>query len=1035
MSYSTARGRPRLYTIPPDVDFLPAMARAMLDGHLPCPRQQRPAPESLADWRIFLPSRRAARGLAAALLEAAPAQSQILARITPLGDPSEDELALTEEAGLEALQTLPPPIHPLTRRFVLARLVRDWAGKDRATRLSAIIRAHPGEAMKMARSLGELIDSFENEQIDFSAIETLLDAEQPEHRLAARQLLRAIRDGYPEELAKLGLMGAAARRAALIRLQAQNFRANPPSAPVIAAGSTGSMPATAHLLATIARLPQGCVILPGLDREMDDAAWQALEPSHPQYGLKALLEHMGADRHEVEDLPAISRPAHGPARTRLLSLALRPAAVTGDWHGVLATCGASHLKEGAEGLNLISAADQRQEAACIALIMRDALRQPRRTATLITPDRELARQVRAELARWNLDVNDSAGLPLSATPPGAFVRLLAEAALERFAPQMLAAVLAHPLACFGFSRRDFSARAQVLEAAVLRQVDVFAGIDTLPAIVRRRRKEAMEAPWREHRATRAVHDHWDMIEETAAVVSRALSPLQEAFAARDGVPLEELVRRHLGTAEAIATPEEGASGLWRGQAGEALAALCADLLDNAAAAPPFEPAGYAAFLAGEMAARPVRPPQATHPRLSILGLLEARLVGADVTILGGLNEGVWPQVAENSPWLNRPDCEKLRLPVPERRIGLSAHDFAQAAARREVWLTLSEKTGQQPAEPSRWILRLQALLKAAGAGDSPMEAGAKWRAWAGALNQPERMRGPVAPPAPCPPVGLRPRSFSVSRIATLMHEPYAVFARDILRLDPMPPLTARVTPREKGLIIHAALEAYARAHPAALPRDAQAAIMESLKTALADVLGEDARGAFWLAQFARMAAWLAAQERIWRKDARFIRAERSARMELSIGGEAFVLTARADRIDELADGRCRLMDYKTGVLPAVRADSKSYSPQLDLEAAMLARGLFEDTPKAEVAELLYVRLSGGDPAGEIRALNTPPPPRRAKDALAGARALLAQYMDPAQPYLPLDHGARERLPHDFDHLSRWREWTQGLAGRTGEDKT
>ena len=1032
MSDSTARGRPRLYTIPPDVDFLPAMARAMLDGHLPCPRQQRPAPESLADWRIFLPSRRAARGLAAALLEAAPAQSQILARITPLGDPSEDELALTEEAGLEALQTLPPPIHPLTRRFLLARLVRNWAGEDRATRLSAIIRAHPGEAMKMARSLGELIDSFENEEIDFSAMETLLDAEQPEHRLAARQLLRAIRDGYPEELAKLGLMGAAARRAALIRLQAQNFRADPPSAPVIAAGSTGSMPATAHLLATIARLPQGCVILPGLDREMDDAAWQALEPSHPQFGLKALLEHMGADRHEVEDLPAISRPAHGPARARLLSLALRPAAATGHWREI-AGASTQGLADGVRGLRVISAADQRQEAACIALIMRDALRQPRRTATLITPDRELARQVRAELARWDLDVNDSAGLPLSATPPGAFARLLAEAALERFAPQMLAAVLAHPLACFGFSRRDFSARAQALEAAVLRQVDVFPGIDALPAIVRRRRKEALEAPWREHRASRALGDDWDMIEETAAVVSGALRPLQDAFSARDG-SLEELTRLHMGVAEAIATAREGASGLWQGQAGEALAALCADVLDNAAAAPRFEPAGYAAFLAGEMAARPVRPPQAAHPRLSILGLLEARLVGADVTILGGLNEGVWPRVAENSPWLNRPDCEKLHLPAPERRIGLAAHDFAQAAARGEVWLTLSEKIDQQPAEPSRWILRLRALLKAAGEEIS-LEADAKWRAWVGALNQPERMRGPVAPPAPRPPVRLRPRRFSVSRITTLMHEPYAVFARDILRLDPMPPLTAQVTPREKGLIIHAALEAFARAHPTALPPDPEAAIMESLQNALADVLGEDARGVFWLAQFRRMAAWLAARERIWRARARTIRAEKTARMELSVDGGDFILSARADRIDELVDGRCRLIDYKTGVLPAVRPDSKGYSPQLDLEAAMLARGLFEDTPKAEVAELLHVRLSGGEPAGEIRALSTPPPPRRAEDALAGARALLAQYMDPGQPYLPLDHGARERLPHDFDHLSRWREWTQGLAGRTGEDKT
>ena len=1015
------RARPRLYTIPPDADFLPALARAMLSGDLPAPGGKPPAPHELADWTVFLPSRRAARALSAALLEQAPSQSQILARIHPLGDVDEDELALAAAAD-DPAAALPPAIQPLPRRFLLARLINEWAEEDDSP-LAALIRDHPGEAMKMAQALAALLDSFENGEIPFSEISRLLQRESPQHRLAARSLLRHVRQRYPEELKKAGLMGAAARRSELIHAQARLLAASPPAAPVIAAGSTGTIPAAAALMDVIARLPAGCVVLPGLDREMDEESWRALPPGHPQYGMKLLLERMRAHPSEVEDLPGLSRPESGPARVRLLSEAMRPAETAHLWRDALKGDGAKRLLAGARGLKHIHAPTRQAEALVIALIMRRALETEGRTAALVTPDRDLARQVRAGLDRWGITVDDSAGRPLTATAPGGFLKLLADAAVEGFAPEKLAALAAHPFACFGLPRDEFLHDFSALELAVLRHLAVFPGVEGLERAVRRRCREAAIFPHHEHRAVRGLKDRWQALKDCARRIARHLAPLARAFSGGEARPLDELLRLHVSAAEAMTTPPEGPCPLWTHDAGEALARAIADIHAHAASAPAFTPREYAAFIASELAARPLRPRHDAHPRLSILGLLEARLVPADVMILGGLNEDVWPPAAATDPFLNRPDKDDLGLPVPERRIGLTAHDFVQAAGKRRVWLTSSARIGDQPAVESRWLLRLHALTGAAGDARA-LEPDEPWLAWAEALDAPLNPPRPIAPPSPAPPARLRPKRFSASRVATLIRDPYAIFGGDILQLSPLPPLACAITARELGVIIHAALEAFARDYPAALPPDPAAAINERLLAAFDEQVDDAARRAFWAPRFARMARWLAGEEAIWRSGGARVLAEQRGKMHFDVAGQTFTLSAVADRIDLLNDGSVRLMDYKTGAVPDPRPGKSDYSPQLDLEAAMLLHGAFAALPETkELAEAAYVKISGGMPPGEITSAGGGQALReQALQALAGFKALLAAYEDPAQPYLPLDHGDRERRPHDFDHLARWQEW-------------
>ncbi len=1073
--------RPRIFTIPPRADFLATLARAMRTGQLPgtpeasggeavasatgnAEGQQAPFP-AFAGWRIYLPTRRAARALAAAMLAQAGqgVGAQLLPRILPLGDVDEDELQLAAQAA--ALEhgghhaALPPPaIAPLPRLFRLAELMRDWAFSEDAQgwRLAAHLRRHAGAALRLARSLARLIDSFENEEQPLDAIDRLwkdepLAPERAEHRLAAQHLLAFLARRWPAWLAEQGLTGAAARRAQLIRLEAEWLAANPPAAPVLAAGSTGSMPATAHLLATIARLPTGCVVLPGLDVDMDDESWQALEPGHPQYGMKVLLEeHLQADRREVQVLDPDDGASGAPsARALLLREALRPVETTDRWRQAVRESRQA-LQDGADGLHLLLAPTRRQEALAIALLMRETLQQPERTCMLITPDRTLARAVRAELARWHIAVDDSAGQPLIDTLSGAFLKLLLEAALHDFAPLHLMALLRHPLACFGMARADCAGAADDLELAVLRPARRFDGLSMLPDMVARRRQVVKEGSGHEHPNVRILSDaDWQAVHELADHLREVLQPLCEALGrgAREG-RAAELLQCLLQVAEQATTPPEEDCLLWRGEAGEALAMALAEILADAddKAAPAMRPADFVNFLQAELAQRVVRPRHEAHARLSILGLLEARLLRADRVILGGLNEGIWPEVAQNDPWLTRTDRKALHLPVPERRIGLSAHDFAQAAGSSEVWLTCSERIDQQPAEPSRWIVRLQAVLGAAGLDSLLLRE--RWPLdMAARLDVPATPRGPVSPPRPCPPLHLRPRHISASRVRTLLRDPYAIFARQVLRFVPLDPLSPLPTPALFGIMVHAALEDFIRRWPRDLPDNAAEELFHLFEQKHAEYIGDDAHLMQVRGRLRRMAeAWVKECEQRWRADGALLRshAESEGALTFDVAGRECRLTARADRIDVLRDGTLRIIDYKTGVLPKRNPASSRYDPQMDLEAAIALQGGFAATGEVHsVRELILARLSGGDEE-PLKLENWHVPGRRknedrrdvrqrAEDALGGLERLLAGYMDEAQPYLPLDHGERDRRPGDFDHLNRWREWLSLLATDASPD--
>jgi ATP-dependent helicase/nuclease subunit B len=1012
-----------VFTVPPGIPFLAALARAILAGAFPAPGMAPPDPLDLARWTILLPTRRAARSLIDAFLEEGGGEARLLPRIRALGDVEEEELLFADgEAGLDALA---PAISPLQRLFLLASLIRDWARKHpRATLAKSLVHS-PVQALALARSLARLIDSFETEQVELETIAGLIDVELAGHQELVLEFMALVRVRLPDEMARLGLVSPAERRNRLMGEEAARLESGEATGPVIAAGSTGSIPATARLLAAIARLPHGAVVLPGLDQGLERESWDKLGPQHPQYGMRELLRRLEVDRHDVRVLPGVTVEPEARARGWLASEIMRPAETSERWHEAVAL-NAERLATALDGLSAIAAPGQREEAAAVALIMRRTLEQPGRTAALVTPDRDLARRVRAELKRWNIDIDDSAGEPLIRTPAGAFAALVAEAVAGGFAARALVALFNHPFCRFGLDRSALIAAASTLEIAVLRGVAVKPGLAGLAEGLDRAPDRAGDH--HAHPLLRRIDETgWRAAHDLLDRLRQAFGPLEELFAAEGEVALDQLAGAHLAAMEAAASGPREDSPLWTGEVGEALAGLFGELLEHAHAFAPLKPRDYAPLISSLMQAVAVRPRFGRHPRLVILGLLEARLVHADVTILGGLNEGVWPAEAETDPWLNRPQRKSLGLPLPDRRIGLAAHDFAQGLAFGSVHLTWSKKIGSQPAVPSRWVLRLTALLEAAKS-ISAIVPGEPWLAWVKGLD-PAGSPRPIARPRPRPPVEARPWKLSVTAIDELIRDPYATFAHRILWFVPLDGLGGEYGPAERGQMVHAVLHRFTERHPGPLPPDATLRLLEDARAVIDEMGVDEASAALWWPQMERIARWFIECERQWRETARAQHVELSGRIEFPVRDRPFVLSGRADRIDELRDGTLRIIDYKTGSVPSFKDTSKGYSPQLLIEAHMASQGGFPDIAATPVGELMYVRLSGGDPAGELGRCRDDVT-ALAEQTAEGLKRLLEGYADVATPYEARDWSREPDRAGDYGHLSRWREWAAESGGES-----
>nr|WP_277346015.1 double-strand break repair protein AddB [Sneathiella chinensis] len=979
--------------IPPDISFVDCLARYLLD-------QYGDDLNAFGQVTILTTTRRAARALQNAFLRETKGKPLLLPRMRPLGDVDEDDLILGGDAALPGdspdMLGLPPAIGSLRRQLLLSRLIqqRDPDGLDLS------------QCAGLARELARLLDQVHTESLDFADLKDLVPDEYAAHWQKTLEFLTVISDVWPTLMEAEGSLDPAKRRDLLIRAQVEAWQKEPPTHPVYAVGSTGSIPSTAELLSLVSRLPQGCVILPGLDRYLDDDSWEHVkrEPGHPQYGLSRLLDRMGISRDEVGDIIRETARSCPPSRPAFLSNAMRPAETTDQWQQ------AGPLEaEAFDGVELMTCPGPQAEALVIALLMRETLESPRKTAVLITPDRDLSRRVSAELKRWDIEVDDSAGSSLDQSPPGVFLRLTAKMMASEADPVQLLAMLKHPYATMGLERSAVRRFVRLLEIRALRGPRPAPGLDGIRAVL-------------DNRATRktlpeGLMEWFDQMSELAREF--------ETLSRQPDVDFRTFLIAHIRFAERLSQRHgEEQPHLWQGHFGEAAASFVSDLLQAADVMEGINPKSWPELLDNLMSGQMVRARYGMHPRLQIWGPIEGRLQRADLVIMGGLNDGIWPPEAASDPWMSRPMRKDFHLPVPEKKIGLSAHDFQQAFCAKQVVLTRSEKVDGTPMVPSRWLLRIETLLKKFGTGlETPV--GAPYVQWQARLDQPAAYQ-PVAAPRPTPPVSARPRRLSVTRIEKWMKDPYSIFASSILELNPLDAIGENPGAADKGTIIHKALEDFIRAYPDTLPADAVDRLLEFGREAFADLLAFPAVWGFWWPRFERIADWFVAFEQERRSRFKPAVLEQKGTMRLAAPYADFVLSGTADRIDRSPLGELSILDYKTGYPPSVKEVDTGIAPQLALEAAMIKAGAFSDVPPGEVTELAYIRLSGGSPAGEFRqASKKKSAEELSVEALDGLNRLIAQFDREATPYLTRPRPDFVDRFNDYEHLARIREWSSG----------
>jgi ATP-dependent helicase/nuclease subunit B len=991
-----------VFTIPASVPFAETLARGLI-ARTGAERH----PLALTNVTLYLPTRRSARTLNDAFARILGGAA-LLPNVRPLGDVEEEDFLF--DVGAEAL-TLPPAISPLRRVLLLAPLVQRW---DKRRHGSGHLTY--AQAVALSRALAKFKDEVETQGADLSNLERLAPKALSQHWADVKTFLEVLRDEWPKVLAQEGRMNPAARRNLALSSLARRLKDNPPDGLVVGAGSTGSIPATAQLLKTIAELPNGFVVLPGLDTDLEESGWNDLDPGHPQYGLKQLLQRMEIERADIAEFNSSPRVK---ARETLLREVLRPAPTTDAWRAI-AERGGDKIEEGLNGLSLVEAAHPGEEAAAIALMLRHALEpagadsDKRRTAALVTPDRNLARRVAAEMRRWNIEIDDSAGRPLANTPVGTFLCLVAEAAAERFAPVPLLALLKHPLASAGQPPGDFRRRVRQLDRLCLRGPRPDPGLAGLARALQGALSKA-------ERLERALD-----VERLAELaywlkpLTDILRPLEHLFA-KSRASLVSLLEAHLAAAESLAASdsESGGARLWRGDDGDSAARFLTELQHAAATDLSDMETSSFPMLFRALAEEPsVRPGYGKHPQLSILGPLEARLQNFDLVILGGLNEGTWPRAAGTDPWLSRPMRVQLGLEQPERRIGLSAHDFSTLASAPHVVLSRALKSEGAPTVASRWLQRLQQLTRGLGL-EQKLIGRVPYAAFASVRDEPEQPLPRMERPRPRPPVAARPRRLSVTEIETWLRDPYAIYAKHVLGLQPLDPVDAEIGPLERGSAIHAALEQFLREMPD-LPEGAEKRLIEIANEIFASANLPQAALVLWRPRFINAAHWFVVEERLRR--ARIVKSHLEIKGERSFDGPAgsFLLRARADRIDILSDGSAAVLDYKTGSLPSPKQIKTLLNPQLPLEGAILNGAGFASAGDVTTSELTYIRFGGGAEPGEIR--DIPNAKALIADAEAKLRARIADYDNESMPYLPRLIPFRADQPGDYDHLSRVREW-------------
>lgn len=978
--------RARIYNVPIGNDLCDVTARWVI-------RTAGADPLAITNVILLLPNNRAIKAMTEAFVRLA-SPGMLLPQMVAIGDMELDEALGPMLDPIASETPIWPVIGSFERLLLLARLVSE--NRPRDAPLSA------AEALRLARKLAELIDELEVEMVEFKNFSDIaVDADLAGHwQTAYGQLLRIL-PLYREALQARRLLGPAERRNLLLAGLERRIAEGAGGVSIIAAGITTSAKGVARLLRRIALVPEGQVILPGLDLSLADDRWHDISPPtesdqpqlirrnldvHPQFHLKLLLDKMGIDRSEVETLPTAKTDKKTAVISEIFCLPEHSVA----WEALPpAAKSLPHVKQ-------LIAEDSAQEARAIAVRIRGELEQPQRRVALVTPDRELAVRVAAQLRRWDIVVDDSAGTPLLQTPPGALILALVDAISHRFSAASVLAIAKHPLAFAGAERLEWLEHTRRLDKALRGPADG-TGLNAIVRRLENARKvdEALVHWWRGY--------------------AKILEPLEGA-----GGQMFDAVLANLRDVATVLT--DGA--VWRGASGRELARMWEDVSrSDLAALGRSDIVGISASFKEIFSYAVVRPPYGGHPRVAIYGLLEARLQQADLLICSGLNEGSWPQIAQPDPWLAPAIRRHLKLATLDRNIGLSAHDLATALGAGEVLLTRAMRDRSGPTVASRFLLRINALTAGKIITDETSLA------LAARLDRPDKKAPFETRPLPMPSALQRLVPLSVTDFDQLKADPYSFYAKRILGLQVLEKVDAAPSYAWRGSLVHDILEKW-------FTQDDCAA--EALLQRATDLLATDAIDpvlrALWQPRVAAGLRWIAEETgRLMADEGRKVAiAEQPG--ELTINGIS--VKGRVDRIDRRADGSLVIIDYKTGAPPSPKQVNAGFALQLGLIGYMAEQNAIKGV-SGSVTGFEYWSLSKKkDTLGYIAVpTSSKPSDKKQKPedfiefALEHAENAVAKWILGDSPFTAKLHP--EFAPYgDYDQLMRLQEWhgRQSISG-------
>ena len=929
------------------------------------------------DWKLatalfLVPNRRACQSLIAAFVRCYGTKPAILPQIIPILETDDENLFFDSFGNDFASSHHLPAIRKEERLFIFARMIMSKPAEFGLKQISL------AQALNLALDLANLIDTACYQNLSFDKLDELVPEKYASHWQETLKLLKIITEYWPKILQERNAVDVCQQQKELIYKQADLWLSEKTQQPIIAAGITASFPMVVHLLKAITQLDNGEIYFSGIDDCADENYWNAVDESHPQFELKELLSLLELKREEVVQLC----PPSNINREKFISEIMRPARVSDAWRFL--------EKNTIEGINsnqlqLMTCKTHRDEALAIALKMREVLNFPEKTAALITYDRNLARRVASELERFEIEIDDSAGLPLNLTPIGIFLRLIAESAEDIDSDTKFIGLLKHPFCLCHMATSDIRSAIYGYEVALRQKND-------------------------------------DMLKNAAENIYPVRSKLERfgQMLTAKNIEFDKILRAHIELAEDLACSDdvEGKKILWRGDAGKCAAQFVTKMLETTGVLGKICGKDYLPLLCELMGLETVRKRYGTHPRLSILGPIEARLCHFDYVILGEINEGIWPKPTQADMWMSRPMKKDFGFNLPEKAIGILAADLCCFLASEHVILTRAERVDGVPMKKSRWLLRMETVLKALETTIDDFTI-SDFTAFSSHVDVPE-MFCPISSPAPCPPVNARPRKLSASAVDLLITDPYSVFAKYILKLYPLEQLDIPLDQRDYGTLIHGIIEKFNNLYPKQLPENALDILIKLGERCFDEANIDKELKAFWWPKFAKTAMAYVVQDN--RQDVEKICNEVTGTISYSLPNGTIHFVAKADRIDQLKDGKINIVDYKTGNIPNKKQIMSGHAMQLLLEGLIATKGSFDNIGKKEINQLIYWRLGSQNSSKNILAIKP-----SEDEVLNKSEEFLLKLMETfdfeTTPYYSRPIPKYVPKNKDYEHLARIKEWS------------